>query len=69
MTRRRPSAALAALAVLTLAGTVLLTACGSSGHPAPGAADSGQVQDMRHKLDAADSAATQADSDTAADDD
>ncbi|GAB7187297.1 hypothetical protein ATKI12_7128 [Kitasatospora sp. Ki12] len=67
MTRRRPSA-LAALAVLALAGTALLTACGSDGHPAPGAADSSQVQDMQHKLDAADSAATQADTDTAADD-
>lgn len=62
---RRPSAVLAALA---LAGVALLTACGPSGHPAPGAADSAQVQDMQHKLDAAESAAAQADNDSATDD-
>ncbi|MEV7775077.1 hypothetical protein [Kitasatospora sp. NPDC086791] len=62
---RRPAAVLAALA---LAGAALLTACGPAGHPASGAADSSQVQDMQHKLDAADSAASQADSDAAADD-
>ncbi|MEE1782174.1 hypothetical protein PUR71_04415 [Streptomyces sp. SP17BM10] len=60
----RPRAVLAALA---LAGAALLTSCGPAGHPAPGAADTGQVQDMRHKLDAADSAADQADTDAAAD--
>ncbi|MEU8925696.1 hypothetical protein AB0D10_32990 [Kitasatospora sp. NPDC048545] len=63
---RRPSAVLAAL---VLAGAALLTACGPAGHQAPGAgaADSSQVQDMQHKLDAAESAAAQADSDAAAD--
>ncbi|WP_030058086.1 MULTISPECIES: hypothetical protein [Streptomyces] len=64
---RRPATLLAGLA---LAATALLTACGpgsSGGHAAPGPADSSQVQDMQHKLDAADSAATQADTDSAAD--
>ncbi|MFD8753606.1 hypothetical protein ACFV0O_21925 [Kitasatospora sp. NPDC059577] len=65
---RRPSAVLAAL---VLAGAALLTACGPAGHQDPGAgagaADSSQVQDMQHKLDAAESAAAQADSDAAAD--
>ncbi|MEU9046858.1 MULTISPECIES: hypothetical protein [unclassified Kitasatospora] len=64
MTRRPP----AVLAALLLAGVALLTACGPTGHPAPGAADTSQVQDMQHKLDAAESAAAQADSDAAADD-
>ncbi|WP_406193175.1 hypothetical protein OH807_02285 [Kitasatospora sp. NBC_01560] len=67
---RRPAAALAALA---LAAVALLTACGpDQGHSGAGkadggAADSAQVQDMQHTLDAADSAAAQADADAAAD--
>ncbi|MFJ9605882.1 hypothetical protein ACIRS1_05930 [Kitasatospora sp. NPDC101176] len=66
---RRPATV---LATLVLAGTALLTGCGPSGSGAgadkgAGAADSGQVQDMQHKLDAAESAAAQADADTAAD--
>ncbi|MER6298905.1 hypothetical protein ABT247_04930 [Kitasatospora sp. NPDC001539] len=62
---RRPRAALAAL---FLAGAALLTAaCGPTGHPGPGAADANQVQDMQHKLDAADNAADRAATDAAAD--
>ncbi|MFD0278979.1 hypothetical protein ACFVHB_34425 [Kitasatospora sp. NPDC127111] len=61
----RPAAALAAL---TLAAAALLTACGpSQSHPAGGTADSAQVQDMQQKLDSADDAAAQADTDAAAD--
>lgn len=61
----RPAAALAALA---LAAAALLTACGpSQSHPADGTADSAQVQDMQQKLDSADDAANQADTDAAAD--
>ncbi|MFJ8624871.1 hypothetical protein ACIRD3_18775 [Kitasatospora sp. NPDC093550] len=66
---RRPPALRAALLALTLAGAALLTACGGpTDHPAPGTADSSQVQDLQHKLDAADTAATQADTDSATDD-
>ncbi|WP_030239496.1 hypothetical protein [Streptomyces sp. NRRL S-350] len=65
---RRPTVARTALAALALAATALLTACGPGGHPASGTADSSQVQDMQHKVDAAESAAAQADADSAADD-
>ncbi|TYC68135.1 hypothetical protein EH183_40400 [Streptomyces sp. CB01881] len=73
---RRPAAALVALA---LAAAALLTGCGPSGGQSGtsagssagkqdgGAADSAQVQDMQQKLDAAESVAAQADTDTAAD--
>ncbi|MFC5661531.1 hypothetical protein ACFP3U_00890 [Kitasatospora misakiensis] len=66
---RRPGAA--ALAAVLLAGAALLTACGPGadhGRAAPGASDSAQVGDLQQKLDAAESAAAEADSDTAADD-
>ncbi|MFI6448325.1 hypothetical protein [Kitasatospora sp. NPDC050543] len=74
---RRPAAALAAV---LLAGAAFLTGCGPSGghgdakpgssaaEADTGAADSAQIQDMQQKLDAAESAADQAESDVAADD-
>ncbi|MFJ3788479.1 hypothetical protein [Kitasatospora sp. NPDC090091] len=64
---RRPAAALAAV---VLAGVALLTACGpagGNGDAKSGRADSSQVDDMQQKLDAAESAAAQADADAAAD--
>ncbi|MFI9331482.1 hypothetical protein ACIGZJ_28585 [Kitasatospora sp. NPDC052868] len=68
---RRPVPARAAVAALVLAAAALLTACGpGSGQAGSGGApDSapGQVQDMQQKLDAAESAAAQADADSAAD--
>ncbi|WP_354643152.1 hypothetical protein [Kitasatospora camelliae] len=57
-------------AALAVTAALLLTACGPGGDPAPdsGAAvqqDDAQVNDLQQKLDAADSAATQADEDAA----
>ncbi|GLW67926.1 hypothetical protein Kpho02_02250 [Kitasatospora phosalacinea] len=59
---RRP-AARAALAALALACAALLTACGPTSGKADsgGGADDAQVQQMQQKVDAADSAAAQAD--------
>ncbi|MFF2041465.1 hypothetical protein ACFVVX_13615 [Kitasatospora sp. NPDC058170] len=68
---RRPAPARAALVALALVAAALLTSCGpGSGQAGTGGApDSGpgQVQDMQQKLDAAESAAAQADADSAAD--
>ncbi|GAA2089817.1 hypothetical protein GCM10009759_12920 [Kitasatospora saccharophila] len=64
---RRPATGRAALAALALACAALLTACGptssgpASSGPSGGGADDAQVQQMRQKVDAADSAAAQAD--------
>ncbi|CAN3978693.1 hypothetical protein [Kitasatospora purpeofusca] len=73
---RRPAGA--ALAVVLLAGAVLLTGCGpvvthgpaspgaaSPGPASPGTADSAPPADLQQKLDAAESAAAAADADTA----
>ncbi|MEV4561686.1 hypothetical protein AB0K51_32540 [Kitasatospora sp. NPDC049285] len=61
MTRRRIGRPAAAMAVLALAASALLTACGPSGQQDGGSADNSQVQQMQQKVDAADSAAAQAD--------
>ncbi|GGV43083.1 hypothetical protein GCM10010495_70850 [Kitasatospora herbaricolor] len=61
--RRR---ATVAAAVLAAAAALLLTGCGPGANPpgkAAATADDGQVQQMRQKVDAAESAAAQADSD------
>ncbi|MFD8481400.1 hypothetical protein [Kitasatospora sp. NPDC059673] len=62
----RPTFAAAALAALALASAALLTACGPTSAPADGP-DSSQVQQMQQKVDAADSAAAQADEDAGQD--
>ncbi|MGW4897399.1 hypothetical protein ACWEQL_34880 [Kitasatospora sp. NPDC004240] len=64
---RRPAAALAAV---LLAGAALLTACGPAddGGGAPGPADTAQAEEMRQKVDAAESAAAQAEAEPTADD-
>ncbi|MFD7640707.1 hypothetical protein ACFV4P_08635 [Kitasatospora sp. NPDC059795] len=63
---RRAAAAFVALSALALASSALLTACGPDAPPASGP-DTGQVQQMQQmqqmqqKVDAAESAAAQAD--------
>ncbi|MDY0814656.1 hypothetical protein [Kitasatospora purpeofusca] len=73
---RRPAGAV--LAAVLMAGAALLTGCGpgadhgpaapgqaASGQAAPGAADGAQPGDLQQMLDAAESAAAEADADTA----
>ncbi|MCX5215209.1 hypothetical protein OG689_39130 [Kitasatospora sp. NBC_00240] len=60
----------AAAAVLAVAAALLLTGCGPSAKSpgkAAATADDGQVQQMQQKVDAAESAAAQADSDATQD--
>ncbi|OKJ16028.1 hypothetical protein [Kitasatospora sp. CB01950] len=57
---RRAAAAFVALSALALASSALLTACGPDAPPASGP-DTGQVQQMQQKVNAAESAAAQAD--------
>ncbi|MGW4688895.1 hypothetical protein ACWEPM_28925 [Streptomyces sp. NPDC004244] len=63
----------AALAALAAGAALLLTGCGGGAESAPAGqsvsgADSGQVAEMRQKLDAAEQAASDADKDAADDD-